>query len=215
MQSYKIAFFAAIMAFAPFAARAADTPIVEISIGAKDAPVTMVEVSAPICPTCSDFAANIFPELQRKYIDTGILRIVYRPAAYEIKDNSYDLRNSVVAASWLVAACVGGDQAYLVVNSIAKARLTEDDKEASKAAFKAAVEEHGLTDERLEQCFNATYLEAYRQQVGSAWARLELANVRGIPQYFVNRKRVAKRTSVADFEAAIEAALVEAKTAKR
>jgi protein-disulfide isomerase len=45
-------------------------------LGSSTAPLTLVEFVDFECPFCSQFHSQIFPELKRKYIDTGILRFV-------------------------------------------------------------------------------------------------------------------------------------------
>jgi protein-disulfide isomerase len=48
------------------------------TLGDPKAPVVMVEYLAPMCPHCANFAANIFPELKKTYIDTGKVFYVIR-----------------------------------------------------------------------------------------------------------------------------------------
>jgi len=45
-------------------------------IGKKEAPLTMVLFTDYQCPFCVSFETKIFPEIKRKYIDTGKLRFV-------------------------------------------------------------------------------------------------------------------------------------------
>ncbi|NOY54177.1 MAG: DsbA family protein [Deltaproteobacteria bacterium] len=47
-------------------------------LGKKDAPVTIIEFSEFQCPYCARFALNTFPEIRKKYIDTGKVRFVFR-----------------------------------------------------------------------------------------------------------------------------------------
>jgi len=46
------------------------------TLGAEDAPVTVVEFADYQCPFCLRFAKNTFPLLKQKYIDTGKVRWV-------------------------------------------------------------------------------------------------------------------------------------------
>lgn len=48
------------------------------TLGAADAPVTMVEFSDFECPFCQQFHATTFGSLKAKYIDTGQVRLVYK-----------------------------------------------------------------------------------------------------------------------------------------
>ena len=48
------------------------------TLGAPDAPVVVIEYLAPRCPHCARFAASVFPEIKRNYIDTGKVLYVLR-----------------------------------------------------------------------------------------------------------------------------------------
>jgi protein-disulfide isomerase len=48
------------------------------SLGASDAPVTIVEFTDYQCPYCRQFESTTFAELRKKYIDTGKVRFVVR-----------------------------------------------------------------------------------------------------------------------------------------
>ncbi|CAL99962.1 protein-disulfide isomerase [Saccharopolyspora erythraea NRRL 2338] len=46
--------------------------------GRPDAPVVLVNYTDFRCPFCAKFGRDIEPELQRRYVDTGVLRIEWR-----------------------------------------------------------------------------------------------------------------------------------------
>ncbi len=46
--------------------------------GRDDAPVTLVEFGDFQCPKCGTFARTTKPELMRRYVDTGVVRLVWR-----------------------------------------------------------------------------------------------------------------------------------------
>lgn len=48
------------------------------ALGANEAPVTIIEFTDLQCPYCARFSTQTFPELQKKYIDTGKVRFVTR-----------------------------------------------------------------------------------------------------------------------------------------
>ncbi len=48
------------------------------TLGNPNAPVVLVEYFAPMCPHCAHFAATVFPEIKKTYIDTGKLLYVLR-----------------------------------------------------------------------------------------------------------------------------------------
>lgn len=47
-------------------------------MGADNAPVTMIEYASFTCPHCATFHNDTLPALKEQYIDTGILRLVFR-----------------------------------------------------------------------------------------------------------------------------------------
>lgn len=52
------------------------------TLGAKDAPVTMVEFADLKCPFCRDFSVDVLPELIDRYVKNGQLRIEFEPQAF-------------------------------------------------------------------------------------------------------------------------------------
>ena len=47
------------------------------TMGRADAPVTMYIISDFECPYCGDFARNTFPTIEREYVTTGKLQVVF------------------------------------------------------------------------------------------------------------------------------------------
>ncbi len=50
----------------------------EMTLGAADAPVTIIEYASMSCPHCASFHANVYPELKERYIDTRRVRFIFR-----------------------------------------------------------------------------------------------------------------------------------------
>ena len=70
------------------------SPIIQVSLdddpvlGNQDAPVTIVEFSDFQCPFCSRFYQQTLPLIKENYIQTGIVKLVYRDFPLEIHRNA-------------------------------------------------------------------------------------------------------------------------------
>lgn len=53
-------------------------PLGDQELGSKDAAVTMIEYASMTCPHCARFHNEVYPDLKRKYIDTGKIRFIFR-----------------------------------------------------------------------------------------------------------------------------------------
>lgn len=71
----------------------------DIGLGPAQAKVTVIEYASVMCPHCREFHETIFPEIKRKYIDTGKIRFVFREFATEPREFAY--------AGFMIARCVG------------------------------------------------------------------------------------------------------------
>lgn len=62
----------------------AETPeVMEMALGAEDAPVTIIEYASFTCPHCRTFHEGNFKELKADYIDTGKINFVYREVYFD------------------------------------------------------------------------------------------------------------------------------------
>lgn len=50
----------------------------ERSVGRADAPVTIIEYASLTCSHCADFYKSVYPQLDKDYIQTGKVRLIYR-----------------------------------------------------------------------------------------------------------------------------------------
>src|SRR3989344_6672130 len=77
-------------------------------LGNANAPITIIEFSDYQCPFCRKFWTETLPSIQKKYIDTGKVKLVFR-------DFPLSSLHPMAEPSAEAAECVrekGGDQAY-------------------------------------------------------------------------------------------------------
>ena len=88
--------------------------IVEMVLGAEEAPVEIIEYASYTCPHCANFHANQYPQLKENYIDEGLVRFVYR----EIYFDRFGLWAS------MIARC-GGEEKFFGITDMIYAQQRE------------------------------------------------------------------------------------------
>jgi protein-disulfide isomerase len=69
----------------------------EMSMGNDKATVTVIEYASMTCPHCAHFQEVTFPELKKRYIDTGKIRYIFREFPLD----------ALAAAAFMLARCAG------------------------------------------------------------------------------------------------------------
>ena len=62
-------------------------------LGDPKAPVTLIEYASFTCPHCAHFDTQILPELKKKWIDSGKVKLIYRdfPLSHDITFSCFTL----------------------------------------------------------------------------------------------------------------------------
>jgi len=124
---------------------AGEVTIQEMTLGAEDAPVEMIEYASYTCPHCATFHQGVFKNIKEDYIDTGKVKFTYR----EVYFDKYGLWGS------LVARCGGEDRFFGITEMI-----YDTQSDWSRAGSEAAIADElrkigriaGLETEQLETC---------------------------------------------------------------
>jgi protein-disulfide isomerase len=161
----------------------------DMALGPANAPVSIVEYSSLTCPHCADFAANVFPMLQSKYIDTGKVRFVSREFPLEIK---------AVGASMLARCAANGNaQKYFD----ATAMLFKQQQavfEHTTETLKSVGGKFGMSEEAVETCIkDNALLDKIKADQDFAYETLK---VDATPTFFINGERVKGSMSFEEFE---------------
>ncbi len=183
-----------------FAALARRHPEDPMALGKPDAPVVMIAYSDFQCPFCGKFARDTEPELIRKYVDTGILRIEWR-------DFPYLGPESMTAALAARAAGEQGkfwqfhDELYRTPGAPNSGRLTEEYLVgvATKINLDVAKFRADLGSPTVKGGVQRDFDEG--QNIG----------VTGTPAFLVNGKPIIGAQPTAQFEQAIEQAAKSAR----
>ena len=167
-------------------------PLEDIALGDPDAPNVIVEYASMTCSHCANFYTNVFPEVKKKYIDTGKARFVFREFPLD----------QLAAQASMLARCAGNDRFHPMIEGLFETQETwvvpgEDGKEKLLLIAKQA----GFSQESFEKC--VTDKELFDKLVAVRKKAHEEYGVDATPSFFVNGKRLPG-ISIEHFDSAIE-----------
>src|SRR2546430_6590069 len=121
-------------------------PLAARSKGRRDAPVTLYEMSDFQCPYCREFALTTMPLLEREYIATGKVRLIYTNLPLTSVHP-----NAVAAAQ--IAACAGRQDHFWAMHDLLFRHQAEWAKlPKPESLFLTLGDSAGLDRTRLASC---------------------------------------------------------------
>lgn len=171
--------------------------VIEMTMGAEDAPVTLIEYASFTCPHCANFHIGPLKEIKKNYVDTGKLRLIYR----EVYFDRFGLWAS------MIARCGGEEKFFGITDLIYKGQSTW----SSAGGVPEIVGElrkigrlAGLEAEAIEACLQ----DAEKAQTLVAWYQknAEADGVESTPSFVLNGRKLSNMP-YADFAREIDAEL--------
>lgn len=140
--------------------------------GNVNAPVTVVEFSDYQCPFCRRNHMQVFPDLEKEYIDTGKVRYVFRdyPLAFHKK--------AIPAA--VAANCAGEQGKYWEMNNY----LFKDQSNLDEAGFLKFAEDNKLDTSKFKACLAN---DDQKKEIDKDFQDGQKYGVRGTPSFFVGK----------------------------
>ena len=165
----------------------------ELSLGNKDATVTIVEYMSMSCPACGNFHNTTFKELKKKYIDTGKVRFVIR---------EFPLNNLAAAGAMLARCTEDGAKSIALIEILFAKQRDWVSNNALQELLKIG-KQAGITEERFEKCLQDN------DMLGKLSRRRDKADkefgIDATPSFFINGKRLQGRNFTLEaFEKVIE-----------
>jgi len=145
-------------------------------LGSMTAPVTIIEYASLTCPHCADFSVKTFPELKKRYIDTGKVRFIFREFPLD----------PLAGAGFMLARCAGKDKFMDVVETLF-AKQHEWVVKEPIAPLENLVKPYGFTDDSFKACLHNQQVLAEMQAVAT---RGMVFGVHATPTFFVNGKEL-------------------------
>jgi protein-disulfide isomerase len=166
-------------------------PLGDMVLGDEKAPVTIIEYASMTCPHCANFHEVTYPELKKRYIDTGKVRFIFREFPLD----------QLAAAGFMLARCAAQDPA--------KGPLSGADLTAASGKYYAMIEtlfaqqkdwvvqrplqpllaiakQAGFSEQSFNECLkNQQILDAVEDVRQRAAQKLK---VESTPTFFINGK---------------------------
>jgi protein-disulfide isomerase len=173
---------------------AADVP--SPSLGDRTAQVVIHEYGDYQCPFCGRFARTVKPEIQERYIDTGVARLVWH-------DLTWHGRESRTAAN--AARCAGDqDQFWEYHDLLFSLQRGENDGTYSNERLKEYGDAMGLEPDAFHSCVDSN---VYEDAIDADLRRGRQLGISGKPSFVIGEQRVVGAQPLEVFEQAIRTEL--------
>jgi protein-disulfide isomerase len=168
----------------------------DIVLGSEKAPVTVIEYASMTCPHCAHFSTTTLPELQKRYIDNGKVRFIFREFPFD----------ALAAAGFMLARCAGKDKFMPVVETLF-AKQSEWMVQKPVPPLMGIAKQFGFTQESFDKCLaNQQVLDGIQDVRDRAAEKL---GVNSTPTFFVNGKKLVGDQSIDALTKEIEPYLKE------
>ena len=166
----------------------------DMTLGSKDAPVTIIEYASMTCPHCAAFEKEVFPQIKSAYIDTGKVKFIFR---------EFPLDQVALAASAL-ARCVAKDDSnkYFAIIGILFNQQTDLQTHAFETINRVG-KQAGFSEKMIKSCVQDDLTVQKGILADREYANKTL-KIDSTPSFFVNGKLVKGETSFDSFKGMID-----------
>ncbi|HOV02987.1 MAG TPA: thioredoxin domain-containing protein [Kaistiaceae bacterium] len=162
------------------------------SLGSPDAKVTIVEYASLTCSHCADFHGKTFPELKKRYIDTGKVRFIFR---------EYPLDALAMAASAL-ARCSAPDRFFDVTGMFFDTQTVWAFTDKPVEGLTALARQIGFTQESFDACLtNRTVIDGLDKVKRTAFEKFGLHST---PTFYINGQEFRGARTIEEFATVID-----------
>jgi len=150
--------------------------------GDPNAPITIVEFSDFQCPFCSRFFSQTLPELEKTYIDTGIVKLVYR-------DLPLDSLHPNARPAAIAAECADEQGKFWDYHDVLFLKQAEWGPQSSVAVsetFQTYASDLGLESASFESCLGSSEIA---DEVNRDYFDATTYGASGTPTFFVGNEK--------------------------
>jgi protein-disulfide isomerase len=169
----------------------APSPLSEMSWGRPDAPVAIVQYASLTCPHCRNFHKVTYPELKRRFIDSGKVRYILRE--FPIGKTS---GNATIALR-----CAPPDKYLELYGKFMEQQPQWVSLEVRPDAIFAVARQVGMTRTQFDACSQNQGMIENLKWVKDRGRKLGIV---GTPNFFIGNKLIKKELTIADIAAYVE-----------
>lgn len=157
-------------------------------MGDVKAPITMIEYASFTCPHCAHFNTTVLPELEKKWVTTGKVKLIYR---------DFPLDQIATKAAQL-AECSGNDKYFAVVDMIFRGQGNWAAAQDPIAELSKSLRIAGMGENEVKACLAN---DAVATGVINDYRGGESLGVNSTPTLFVNGEQFKGARSLEEFDA--------------
>jgi len=165
-------------------------PLKEMSLGSKNAKVTMIEYFSPTCPVCHAFHKRTWPTFKKRYIDTGKVHFIAR---------EFPIGHSSGNAA--IAIRCDESKFFRLMNAYLLQQRRWVSQEVRLDKIYAIAGQQGMKRARFNACIADKALATKMRLIKERGRDL---GVIGTPTFFINGKQLRGALTMAQLQAEID-----------
>jgi protein-disulfide isomerase len=172
-------------------------PLGDVTLGPADAKVTIIEYASLTCSHCAAFHKETWPELKKRYIDTGKVRFTLREFPLD----------PLATAGFMLARCDGEGKYYPITDLLFDQQRNWAFTDKPLDALRAMMRQAGFSQEKFDACLKDQKLYDAVNAVKNRG--MEQFKVDSTPTFFINGQRHPGNLSIDELEKIIKPILGE------
>ena len=169
----------------------------DVALGPEGAKVNIVEYASLTCSHCAAFHKETWPELKKRYLDTGKVRFTLREFPLD----------PLATAGFMLARCDGNAKYYPISDLLFEQQRNWVFTDKPLDALRALMRQAGFSQEKFDACLRDQKLYDAVNAVKNRG--VEQFNVDSTPTFFINGQRHAGNMSIDELEKVIKPLLGE------
>lgn len=167
----------------------------DMSEGRADAPVTIIEYASLTCGHCANFYSKTLPEIRKKYIDTGKVRLVFREIVF--------LQDKRALAGVTLARCLPEERYFPLVGTLfEKQQSWAFAATGASEALLGIASVAGLDENGVKACLGNQQL--VNDILANSKQATDEFGVRATPTFFINGTKYEGALTAREMSAIID-----------